>query len=404
MHTPTSDPAHPPAVAGRWRVREDVAVISRFSETDFQLAWPRSLFKTQATKLLHQHTRDNWNDYVELLLEQAFVGGYSGGPAAEFRSIVDGAGSWGSPPSSASSMNARQQLLRNLLDNADKLREDGPPRRPYWRERKHGQRPGPTPGKASAISEFIHLVDELDNAGYFEQRFGKDCIDSPREKSAEILFQRELGIKEGWPLEQGKLEVDLDIFLDIVEILHDQATLPTTRWLHTYGECGWHHKTFEAEPGRIIYRWRVNKILTRGGFGLQLAEEGDDTGRLVGITDTARAELVQAVTNRTDGGPADQVRHALTLFRQRGADRNQKRSAVVALALVLEERRHNVLIEALDKSDRGALFDLANNFHLRHQDAKQKRDYDDFYLDWIFWTYLATIELTNRIIDAQESR
>jgi hypothetical protein len=77
---------------------------------------------------------------------------------------------------------------------------------------------------------------------------------------------------------------------------------------------------------------------------------------------------------------------------------------VAALALVLEERRHNVLSAALAKSDRGALVDIANNFHIRHQDAKQKRGYDDFYLDWIFWVYLSTIELTNQIIDQQQSR
>lgn len=104
---------------------------------------------------------------------------------------------------------------------------------------------------------------------------------------------------------------------------------------------------------------------------------------------------------RDDGELAGQVRHALALFRERGADRNQKRSAVAALALVLEERRHNVLTDALAKSDRGALFDIANNFHVRHQDAKQKRDYDEFYLDWIFWVYLASVELTNRVIDKQ---
>lgn len=40
-------------------------------------------------------------------------------------------------------------------------------------------------------------------------------------------------------------------------------------------------------------------------------------------------------------------------------------------------------------------------FHIRHQDVKQKRDYDEFYLDWIFWLYLSTIELTNRVIDEQ---
>ena len=57
---------------------------------------------------------------------------------------------------------------------------------------------------------------------------------------------------------------------------------------------------------------------------------------------------------------------------------------------MLEERRHNVLTDALAKSDRGALFTIANDFHVRHQDAKQKRDYDEFYLDWIFWVYLST--------------
>jgi hypothetical protein len=68
---------------------------------------------------------------------------------------------------------------------------------------------------------------------------------------------------------------------------------------------------------------------------------------------------------------------------------------------VLEERRRGVLAQALAKSDRGALFDIANNFHIRHQDAKQQRDYDDYYLDWIFWLYLSTIELTNRVLDDQ---
>jgi hypothetical protein len=148
----------------------------------------------------------------------------------------------------------------------------------------------------------------------------------------------------------------------------------------------------------------MNKLFARSNLGLRLAEEGDDIGRLVTVTDDARTQLVHAAIARDDGEPADQVRHALALFRQRGADRNQKRSAVAALALVLEERRHSVLVDALANSDRGALFDIANNFHVRHQDAKQKRDYDDFYLDWIFWLYLASIELTNRVIDEQATQ
>ncbi|MBQ0901310.1 hypothetical protein [Micromonospora sp. U21] len=376
-------------------------MISRFSEADFQLVWPRKLFKAQAAKLLNQRARDSWNENVEMMLEHAFAGGYAGGPAAEFRDTIDGDHTWGSPPSKASSLTARQQFLRNLLSNADQLHEDGSWRRPYWRERKAGQRHSAVLSETAAIREFVHLVNELDGAGYFENRFGKDCVDDPRDDSADALFERELGVKQVWPLNQTTLGGDIDLFFDVVELLHDHVSLPTTRRLHNYAGCGWHHVTFEAEPGRMVYRWRVNKILVRSDFGLRLADEGDDVGRLVSVTDDARTELMHAVASRKDSGPADQVRHALALFRQRGADRNQKRSAIAALALVLEERRHSVLADALAKSDRGALFDIANNFHVRHQDAKQKRDYDDFYLDWIFWTYLATVELTNRIVDSQ---
>ncbi|MBL6275410.1 hypothetical protein JMF97_04455 [Micromonospora fiedleri] len=376
-------------------------MTSRYSDADFQLVWPRTVFKAQAAKLLNQRARDNWNESVELLLEHAFAGGHKGGPAAEFRNTADSDHIWGNPPSKASSLTARQQFLRNLLSNADHLREDGPWRRPYWRERKAGQYHSIALSETAVIREFVRLVNELDNAGYFENKFGKDCVDDPRDDEPDALFERELGVERVWPLNQATLVEDIDLFFDIVELLHDHASLPTTRWLHNYAGCGWHHMTFEADPGRIVYRWRVNKILAQSAFDLRLADDGEDVGRLVSVTDDARTELMHAVASREDGGPSDQVRHAIALFRQRGADRNQKRSAIAALALVLEERRHNVLTDALAKSDRGALFDIANNFHVRHQDAKQKREYDDFYLDWIFWTYLATVELTNRIVDSQ---
>jgi hypothetical protein len=361
---------------------------------------PRALFTAEAAKLLNQRELKDWDDRCELLLAHAFVRGYESGPLSEFCEIaVSGSGGdlddpWGTS-APRSSLTAKQQFLRDLMGKVDQLREDSPHRRPYWRERKAGL------DNAAMVRKFIALVDELDDTGYFEKRFGKDCVDDPRGNVPEKLIEQELGVESLWPLEQRRLVADMDLFFDVVELLHDLVSRPLTRWPHNYCECGWHHANFETEPGRVVYRWRVNKILARSDLRLRLAEEGEDIGRLVTVTDDARAELVQAVVARDDGEPADQVRHALALFRQRGADRNQKRSAVAALNLVLEERRYNVLTDALAKSDRGALFDIANNFHVRHQDAKQKRDYDEFYLDWIFWLYLATIELTNRVIDEQ---
>jgi hypothetical protein len=383
-------------------------VSARLAEPDYQLVMPRALFTAEAAKLLNQRGLSDWNQRCELLLDDAFIRGYEGGPLSEFRKIaVGGVGGglddpWGAS-ASRSSLTAKQQFLWDLMGKADQLREDSSHRRPYWRERKAGQRAVVVLDNAAVVREFIALVNELDDAGYFEKRFGKDCVDDPG-GDPDTLIARELGVEGLWPLEQRRFVDDMDLFFDVVELLHDLVSRPLTRWYHDYGAYGWHHGNFEIEPGRVVYRWRVNKILAGSDLGLRLAEEGEDIGRLVTVTDDARSQLVRAVVARDDGEPADQVRHALALFRQRGADRNQKRSAVAALALVLEERRRNVLTDALDKSDRGALFNIANNFHIRHQDAKQKRDYDEFYLDWIFWLYLASIELTNRVIDEQTKR
>jgi hypothetical protein len=301
-------------------------------------------------------------------------------------------------------LTAKQQFLRDLMGRADLLHEDASHRRPYWRERKAGQRNVVVLSAEAVVREFVALANEFEELGYFEKRFGKDCVDDSYGDRPSQLIERELGIDGLWPLTSSRLVEDLDLFFDVIEVLHDLAARPLTRYFHSYSGCGWHHQGFDIESGRVVYRWRVNKILERSDLGLRLAEEGDDTGRLVAVTDDARTELVQALVARDDGEPADQVRHAIELFRARGADRHQKRSAVAALALVLEERRCNVLTAALAKSDRGALFDIANNFHIRHQDAKQKRDYDEFYIDWIFWVYLSTVELTNRVIDEQCSQ
>ena len=45
----------------------------------------------------------------------------------------------------------------------------------------------------------------------------------------------------------------------------------------------------------------------------------------------------------------------------------------------------------------GALFDIANNFAIRHNNEMQKREYDILWLTWIFYVYLAIIHLLLRV-------
>ncbi|ALU73645.1 hypothetical protein H351_32360 (plasmid) [Rhodococcus erythropolis R138] len=378
---------------------------ARLSEPDYQLVWPRSLFVAEASRLLNIRTESDWDDRCVLLLSDAFVSDHVDGPVAAFGRIpVESADPWNIQPAT---MTPRQKFLKDLMAQADCLHEDPPPKRPYWRDR---QSSSPRAGDARwpidvVVREFVALVYELDMARYLDRRFDVDCEDQPRGNQAEVVIERELGTTDVWPLVPAILSSDPDLFYTVVEFLHDCVARPRKPiFYHTWNDCGWHREEFDIETGRTVYRWRVNKIFERSDSGLRMAEDGEDVGRLVTVTDGARTELVDAVVNRADKEPTtDQVRHALALFRGRGADRNLKRSAVATLALVLEERRHGVLADAMTKTDRGALFEIANGFHVRHQRADQKRDYDEFYLDWIFWVYLASIELTNRVIDEQRN-
>jgi len=178
--------------------------------------------------------------------------------------------------------------------------------------------------------------------------------------------------------------------------VHDLVARPRRRWWHDYSSCGWHYADFAVTPGRALYRWRVDRLLARHRTGLQLAAAGEDAGRLVRVTSDDRDRLVHAALDGETGTNRDEVQHAVALFRSRTGTREDKRSAVFALARVLEDRRPLLRAELLSK-DESALFHIANEFDLRHRNVNQRPDYDDAYLDWVYWWYLATVELSARL-------
>lgn len=110
-----------------------------------------------------------------------------------------------------------------------------------------------------------------------------------------------------------------------------------------------------------------------------------------------RCILVERALRTSDPRAREQVQHAIALFRGRTATTQDKRSAIVTLAHVLEVRRRLLKAELL-RGDEGALFGIANEFAIRHDNERQKTDYDPVFLDWIFWWYLATIELADRLL------
>lgn len=384
--------------------RQDDTVGSRFNDADYQLRWPRGLFVQEASRLLNNRNRNEWDEVCEQFLEDAFVGGGDGGPLSEFREFQPASSDapWGAAAGTTRSgtttqLTEKQNFLRKLMQSADRLIEVTARRKPYWSQRTKGA-PTQLVRQAATARQFVAVVSELDDRGYFEKRFGKDCVDDPSEVDPSTLIEREIGVGGLWPLQADRLVTDLDLFCDVVEVLHDLVARPEMRSLHPYAGCGWHHSHFSIENGRTIYRWRVNQLLEHSEVGLRLADDGEDVGRMVAPTDDARNELVEVMLSHDDGEVGDQVRHATALFRARGAEKHQKRSAIVVLCNVLEERRKLIHSELMSK-DEDALFMIANTFSLRHQNERQRSDYDPVFLDWLFWWYLATIELTDHIAD-----
>src|SRR4029077_20624394 len=83
----------------------------------------------------------------------------------------------------------------------------------------------------------------------------------------------------------------------------------------------------------------------------------------------------------------------------RGASLDDRRHAVRDLADVLEALRADVHDVMLSKDER-ELFHLANGFAIRHQNRKQRGDYDrPTWLRWAFYVYLATIHAVLRVRD-----
>ena len=218
------------------------------------------------------------------------------------------------------------------------------------------------------------------------------------------MLEARLGLPGLWPLQPENW--DEDSFYGLIEVFHDLAVRPRERDFHSFNGCGWHYSVFNTDTGRALYRWRINRLLERAGLRLRLAESGEDTGRLVHVTDPGRAELLDRMLTADrpgdETGVTARVRHAISLFRRRDTTEHDKRSAVIALAGILEERRELIRSD-LGRKDEGALFTLANEFAIRHQRRGQQGDYDPAFLDWIFWWYLATIELTDRLLARQAS-
>jgi hypothetical protein len=232
---------------------------------------------------------------------------------------------------------------------------------------------------------------------------GYDCVDAGhvvgdiKDIDLEILLA--LRKRHLWPIEKRAAEFSEDDLFDMIEFLFQHVSKPIDGTMHTWGDCGMHWEVFNTLEGQKEYRDTINRVLAQycrkfelsaGGEVLLMAEAGFD-------------RIFNADVPSSDPKVRDRVDAAVLRFRRHSSTLDDRRQAVRDLADVFEYLRPKVKA-LLTSKDEGDLFEIANNFGIRHHNDKQKTSYDaQLWLSWMFYFYLSTIHLLLRKIGRDAS-
>jgi hypothetical protein len=250
---------------------------------------------------------------------------------------------------------------------------------------------------------FFSGFKQLQGQGYFNEAFGFWCVDNddvPGTAGSDIanyvLFHTRRHL---WPIDANLDAYSEHDLFDLIEFLHDHVSKPVSGQFHRYGGCGMHWEVFDAEEGRREFREMMNPLLESYAGGFQL----NDRGEIMEVGPQGLTKLLSAQPPTKDTDVRARMQSAIDRFQRYGSSSEERRHAVRDLADVLEKLRDQVK-PLLNKKDEGDLFNLANNFGIRHFNANQKTDYDPaVWLSWMFYYYLATINACLHLLERSQA-
>ena len=257
-------------------------------------------------------------------------------------------------------------------------------------------------------SSLSSLIQGLISHDKLQEAFGYQCVDEGtvagiHGTSIEEYLQIHAAIQVTSPLHDHLDELSDNELLTAVEVLHELVSDGVTGRHHDFCHCGWHYDTFSQEPAQILFRSTINKLLSRFGDKYILT----DSGSIELLLDEPASSLVH---KELPGDVGDEIEHrihrAREIFLAPSSDWDNRRVAIRELGDILESLRTRVR-EHLGRPDEQALFEILNNFGIRHLNDRQKTDYDKkVFLKWIFHVCLASIhaclELNDHMTQNQE--
>lgn len=275
------------------------------------------------------------------------------------------------------------------------------PRRSYYSARA-GRRPAHPGFDLDEFKRFfVAAYSTFEDSGLFQEWFGFDCVDAgfvPGKAGGDVaLFvYRKIRQTGTWPFRTNIFVCDRDDLFDVIELLYDHASKGVDGSHHTFNDCGWHYCKFDQAAGQLEFREAMNEILADFDTGFELSTAGE----ILSLADDGLGPLLSAqLPSENPAHVNAQVEAAVLKFRRRSSTGLDRRDAVRDLADVLEYLREEAK-KVLKSDDERDLFNLANNFGIRHHNKSQKTDYDPgIWLSWTFYYYLATIHACVRLIE-----
>jgi len=252
---------------------------------------------------------------------------------------------------------------------------------------------------------FVALYESFENKGFFQERLGINCVDGYIDGSVgdvALYSFRKLRRKDLFPIWSRKDDLTEDEIFDVIEFLYDHVSqpVPSSGNYHSWNQCGNHYSEFVQGTAQEEFRNEINDLLSDYGDGFELSPKGE----ILSLPGGSLQPLLQASVPSDDSSNVTiRVEAAVEKFRRRKSSIEDRRDAIRDLSDVLEYLRPQ-LKKVLRSQDEADLFNIANNFGIRHHNERQKIDYDrPIWLSWIFYFYLATIHAAVRLVEKSEA-
>lgn len=250
--------------------------------------------------------------------------------------------------------------------------------------------------------QFLIIYNLLEKEYYFQKYYGFDCVDAPDflwgelGSDIETVFFISLRKNNLYPIRPNLEDYIEDDLFDVIEFLHDTCSKGISGHFHSWNNCGYHYEEFSDSEGQKYFRELINPILKDYKAGFEVSINGE----ILTLPDEGLTNLFEAdIPSKDADNITNKINNAKLKFRRYKSTLDDRREAIRELADVLEFLRPQIK-GILSKQDENDLFNIANNFGIRHHNSSQKTEYDKpIWYSWIFYYYLATLHALLRMIE-----